>query len=269
MKHEYYKIDKYEKICLKSIGKNIYINSDVDPAIVYDMKDFSIRNIYKVKDYNSIGIERIFYYKTPSIYDDNNTINFVLDNINSYFTLNKDASNLPDIINKFKKFSETLFKQFQGSKRIKFTLESAINFISFYEYSDLLEIYIRNDFCDFDKLNKYDFVIMEGHYNKYNQKLVFDGECLRSEHFILEFIKKPKIDNFTVFLYDIKKVNIGFSNDDKIFSVYDYYDGVSVHFRPKTIDDFKYLIYLNNPKWIKKVNTKYDKSDIISEMYNI
>ena len=264
---------KYRKIQVNSANTKLYINCIRDPEFLYNFDDT------KLDIYCNMNI-RQKELKVTKISMNKLTKNICTTHITDFgeqgIILNPEFSNLYDSYIMPSSFMRYIIDEWKVEDCV-IDVCSQFNYFAFFVNNDG---YSRADFCitgnfvDFANLQKYDFEFTSKIFNEYSGKLIFDGESLRSEYFIIRFIKKPKVEPFEIKLDNIiNNINCSFlkDNDDNIIWINPLnYDGkLSIDFRPKELDDIVYLRLLSDLSKFDADKHGFDRHSLIKVLYNI
>ena len=275
MSIKYHKANKYQKIQIDTgMYNSIYINCRTRPSFVYDLRDVKICTDfvrYNIED-RFMKVHSIICYSEEV---ESPGIELRASKINSYFTLKEDFSNINEIINKFDSLIETSYKTHEWHSLSLYT-NKLFNCIA---YSDNgltknMWISIRNNFDNFNIIDEYDFIITEGEYPEFNNKIILSGGYLKTKSFIAKLNKKLSINELTVDIGDeINNIKLVDSEifDDTILEVCYLVEKqkYNINFMPRNINQFSYLKLLNNNSIFKKSYARYTENDIIAKMYDI
>ena len=262
----------YKKIILQSPESRIRINCRSKPEFLYDMKDVVVCSL--TDDYN-INNNFIDVVEMKHCNNGEKLINLESGSVNSYFTLKPDFSNIFEISDKFNALVESLSKSFEW-KQLYLETDCVLNYIKYYERdsSKFVGVYVNGNFKDFDDLEKYDFIVTEKINPSSSGKIMFDGEFLEMDNYIIKFIKKPTFDKFIVDLDNrINDIIFEIPYEHYILKLITHYMQknckYNIYFRPSKIEHFLYLKLLNDINWLGNRNDIYTEADILTKMYNI
>jgi len=262
----------YKKIAAQFHESQIKINCENEPEITYDLKDIiveSLTNDYNIdnKLINVVGMK--FWNINERIID------LECGNVNSYFSLKQDFSNIFEILDKFNTLIKLLPRSFEWSTLI-FKVDRMLNYIEYCELNSVKYAYVhtRNDFKDFNTLEKYDFIIMKKATQGSSGKIVFDGESLETDSYIIEFIKEPTFDKFIINLDNkIDNVIFGISYDLYPIELISHYMPRSgkyiIYFGPSKVEHFSFLRLLSDASWLNIYDKNYTETELLIKMYNI
>jgi|GEM_PF-2551553 len=260
-------INNYSKIKVDSENGSIYINCRNKPAFTFKIKNAEICTKYvrRKVNRNYINIYNML------LLNDDETMEVALEESDkkSYLTLSADFSNLPDLIERFRKFAKTKLNKHK-CKYVYIRGGSLLNYIS-YELDKSnrpyrLLVSIRDDFRNFDNHKEYDFEIAYRHSEKYAGKIVCDGRTIKTENCAIKLLNKHQLDKFTVKLdKEISDVEFYVADSD-YRSVFDIFfntlkEKYDVYFNLKNISDFKYLKLLDNINQFKRGNIRCFEKD--------
>jgi len=272
---KHFKADKYRKIRINSFDKIININCRTKPKFLHDLKNFKIHTEYIERNImnNFINICSLRYFKNKT---KSTEIDIVDRGFETCFTLKPDFSNFLDIVNRFRKFIDTNFnhlKWYYTSIENEYKTNCIIRYLN--EFSNKIDVCIRDDFEEFDNYGKYNYEIISGYFPEFNNKVIFDGKLLRTVNFIIKFIKKPPFDKFIVNL-DKRIYKLGFitahSNSEGcvLSSFYDKHKNFySIYIALDKVENFLYFKILNNIDWLSKEITYYQENDILNKIYDV
>jgi len=237
---------------------------------LYEIEDVKIYTSLDVYD-----IDNDFIYVDTMKHNNNEgkSIKIRSGNRNSYFTLAPDFSNVLEIISKFSTLIELLSKSFEW-KYLTLEPTCVLNYIKCYEYdsSKHVDVYVNKNFKDFDNLENYDFILTEKTNSDSSGQIIFDGEILETNNYIVKFIKRPTFDKFVV---DVDNR----VNDLRFMIPYGYYapDIISryildnrkydIRFKITKMAHFLYLKLLNDVSWLDDCDEGYTENDILMKMY--
>ena len=272
MTTKFFKFKKYQKLQINSPGKKIYINCRKRPALVFNLKndiDIEYLNNFYKNDFIKIA------YMSCSSKNSPPSVRLKNDSNNSYFAIKSDFSNFANIVDKFHKFVNTNLGCFKFNY-VNIETSSKINCIvwDLTTRSSTIDLHVRDDFEKFDNFYEYNYEIISGHFKEFSGKVIFDGESLKTQNFIVKFIKKPPFDKFEVNL-DKRISGLGFDichkeGEDYVISAnYNvFHDFYGIRITLDNINNFLYFKLLNDISWITKEITYYRKSDVVSKMYD-
>jgi len=236
------------------------------------MKDVNV--LLPTSDYdansNFIGVASMKFWNNRK-----KIMNLKCSNKNSYFNLRSDFSNVLELLGKFSTLINSMSKSFEW-KHLFFETNCVLNYVEYYKRSSpkFVYVYARDDFENFDVLEKYDFIIIEKTKPSSNNRITFDGELLETDEYIIKFISRPKFSKFDVNL-DNKINNITFEvpydfYTSKLISRYIHGNSkYDIYFKPTNIEFFLYLKALNDISWFDKGISSYTETDLLTKMYNI
>jgi len=271
MSEKRFKASIYKKIMVKSSGYCVKINCIDRPKFLYEIKDAKVLTSSGV--YN-IGNDFIYVDTMEHNNNEGKLIRIESGDRNSYFTLAPDFSNILEITGKFSTLIELMSRSFEW-KHLILEPTCALNYIKCYErdLSKLVDVYVNKNFKDFDNLENYDFILTEKTNSDSSGQIIFDGEILETNNYIVKFIRRPTFDKFTVNL-DSKINNVtfgvpyGYYYTPDIISRYILdnrkYD---IHFKIIKMEHFLYLKLLNDVSWLDDCDEGYTENDILMKVY--
>jgi|GEM_PF-4554793 len=262
----------YKKIILQSPKDYIRINCRNKFEFKYNVT-VNIDSII-----NKYDIENDFINVVSMTYRGSSTKFMYLNNsdINSYFTLKSDFSNIFEFLDKFSTLAKSLSESHK-LQQLNMHIKCGLNYIvrSKDWSKDFVYLYVDDNFKDFNDLERYDFEAIIDTYSEFGNKVIFDGEFLKTKNFVIKFMKKPDINKFEIEID--KKINdvqfmYSYNMIDKVL-VTNYKsqnDKYNISINPKKLEHFSYLRILSDSSWCKNgYNVAYTENEILSRLYNI
>jgi len=246
---QFIKGTKYRKIQVNSANVKLCINCRGNPEFLYNLRDACI-NVNSTSDIDG-GDLKIVSIRLDEQIKDVCIVNIL--RCGRYgIILNSEFSNLYESYDKPRKFLEHIIAEWKVNDcmldvRAQFNYFTVFTNDKGYSRADF---YVQDNFKDFDVIEKYDFEFIVDVFNECDGKLIFDGESLKAENFLIKFKNKPKVKPFEVELDDIvDHVSCSFAkeNNYNIFSIKRLNNGkLQVLFEPKEISDIVYLRALSD-----------------------
>jgi len=263
----------YRKIFVGTPPDYIRMNCKNDFEFRYSMKDIGICSMVDKYDIGNSFID------VMGIKYENHNKKFIRlkqSDKSSYYTMKSDFSNILEISDKFNALVKLLSESFD-LQSLYVSIENGLNYIirTKDESKDCIFLYVNNNFKNFNILEEYDLEVVSGIYPEFDNKIVFDGEFIKTRNYIIRLMKKVNIDEFEIEIdKKINDVRLEYSYDmnGKIFitKYKQQVDKYDILFNPKKLEHFLYLKILNNSSWCKNgSDVYYSEDEVLSRLYDI